>query len=348
MKKYTAIALLAITLISCKKETKTVSKTDPVTGKTTSVEVPVEETQKVEETFAIKDSAGVYKQGFKLEKGQTYPLTTYTRNIQTVTDPSGKTMSGTSESTDEMSFTVNDFKDGIYDISINLISKRNSESMNGKTMAVDTKAAAPKEDQLKMMWNVNKALTGNKLQMKMKENGEVISISGFEPVYNKITASAGTMIKDGKQKAAFAQSFKESFNEKVLKDQFSKNLMVLPKKGAKIGEKWTESENASQDGKVKMTTTFTLKSVENGKATVAVTGGIPYKSDKKAQQGMTHTMSSEMSQNGNIVLDQATGWITNQNVNLKTSQTESISDGKKTQSMKSVSNTTVMVNPSAK
>ena len=67
MKKITAIALLSIALISCKKETKTVTKVDPKTGKTVTVEVPVEEkeTAKVENP-AIKDSLGVYKTTFKL------------------------------------------------------------------------------------------------------------------------------------------------------------------------------------------------------------------------------------------------------------------------------------------
>jgi hypothetical protein len=31
-----------------------------------------------------------------------------------------------------------------------------------------------------------------------------------------------------------------------LKDQFHKNLTIIPKKGVKVGEKWTTSENAIQ------------------------------------------------------------------------------------------------------
>lgn len=351
MKKLTALALIAITFAACKQETKKVTKTDPATGKTTTVEVPAGTTvaaNSVTANPAIKETNGVYTQTFKLVKGQTYPLTTYTRNVQTVTNPEGKSMSGTSENTDEMSFTVDDFQNGVYDITINLIGKRNSESMNGKTMVVDTKAAAPADQNLKMMWNVNKALTGNQLKMKMKENGEVVSITGFEPIYNKVSTAAAGMIKDAKQKAAFLNSFKQSFSEKTVKEQFTKNLMVLPAKGAKIGEKWTETENASPDGKVKLVTTMQLKSVDNGQAIVSVTGGIPYKSDKRTQQGVTHSISSELSQSGTVTLDQNTGWVKNQNVTVKTTQTESISDGKQNQSMKSVSTSSVMVNPSKK
>lgn len=349
MKKFTAIALLSIALVSCKKETQTITKVDPKTGKKVTVEVPVTDSAVIEKeavaNAAIKDSLGLYTQSFKLEVGKTYPLKTYQKDVQTMTAPDGKSQSGTSESTDEMSFTVNKFENGIYDITINLVGKRNAQSANGKTVAVDTKLAEPKDEQLKMMWKVNKALVGNKLNMKMSDAGKVISITGFDAVYSKIAASVGGVIKDAKQKTAFVNSFKQSFNEKILKDQFTKNLLLLPAKGVKIGEKWSNSENATPDGKIKLTTTYMLKSVGDGVAVIAVGGGIPKKSDKKTQEGITRSMSSELSQNGIITLDQNTGWIKNQTISVKTTQSETLSDGKQTQTMKSVSNSTVEVNP---
>ena len=348
MKNITAVALISIAIISCKKETATITKIDPKTGKTVTVEVPADSVSEVKENPAIKDSLGVYTQTFKLEKGKTYPLTTYQRDVKTMTDPQGKTINGTNESTDEMSFTVNDVKGGIYDITINLIGKRNSQSAEGKTIVVDTKQPIPKEDNLKMIWNVNRALTGNKLNMKMDSKGNVISITGFDAIYTKISNALGTLIKDANQKASVVASLKESFNEKVLKDQFSKNLTIIPKKGVKIGEKWSQSENADPSGKIKVTSNYVLKSVGNGLAEISVTGGIPKKEEKKSQGPMTHSMSSELAQNGTIKFDQNTGWITHQNINVKTTQIETISDGKQSQSMKSVSNSSVMVNPSNK
>lgn len=349
MRKITALALISIALIACKKETKTITKVDPETGKTVTVEVPVEDSaqsgnQSVT-VAAIKDSAGIYKQSFKLEVGKTYPLTTYQKDVQTVTAPDGKTQSGTSESTDEMTFTVNNLTNGIYDITINLLAKRNSQAANGKTISVDTQMAEPKDEQLKMMYKVNKALVGNKLNLKMDQSGKVLSITGFDAVYKKVAAAAGSMMKEAKQKTDFNQGFKESFNEKILKDQFTKNLLLIPAKGVKIGESWTQTENATPDGKIKLATKYTLKSVDNGEAVIAVTGGIPKKSDKKTQEGITRNITSELSQSGTIKLDQASGWINNQSIAVKTSQSETLSDGKQSQTMKSVSNSTVVVNP---
>ncbi len=41
----------------------------------------------------------------------------------------------------------------------------------------------------------------------MGEDGKVISITGFDPVYSKIAASAGAAIKDAKQKNGFRKQF---------------------------------------------------------------------------------------------------------------------------------------------
>lgn len=352
MKKLTALAILSIALVACKKDTKTVTKIDPETGKEITVEVPATDSTTVENSAAtivegpaIQENNGLYTQSFKLEKGQTYPLTTHQKNVQTMTGPDGKSMTGTSQSTDEMTFTVNDYKDGVYDITINLLGKSNSQTANGQTVSVSTSSGEPKDENLKMMWKINKALVGNKLQMKMKSNGEVASIKGFEPIYTKVSTAASSMIKDATQRDEFVKGFKESFNENTIKEQFTKNLLILPKAGAKVGQKWTETENASPDGSVKLTTSYTLTSVKNGVAKIAVSGGIPKKTDKQTQEGVTRSLTSELSQNGTVTLDQNTGWIKNQTVTVKSNQTETLSDGKQSQSVKSSSTATVTVNP---
>jgi len=346
MKKITALALIAITLVACKKETKTITRVDPKTGKTetVTVEVSAEEASKPK---AIADSSGVYKQKFILEKGVTYPLVSYQREIQTLNTPDGKTMSGTNETTDEMSVTVNDFKNNIYDLTLNMTGKRMSNSSNGKTITIDTKQAAPKEEALKMDYLVSKGLAGNKLNVKMDSYGNIKSVTGFDAVYNNLKKAIAGTVKDTKQQTAFIESFKTGFNEAMMKEQLGKNLKLLPAKGAKIGDKWTDSEDIVP-GKVKQTLTFTLTKVEDGKAEISVTGVIPSKSDKQTQNGMTHTMSVGGTESGKIIVDENTGWLLNQNLSIKTTQKESVSDGKQTQSMSKNSTTSIIINPSYK
>lgn len=345
MKKITAIALLSILIVSCKKETAKITKVDEKTGKVITVDVPKDSLVEVKENPAITDSLGVYHQTFKLEKGKTYPFTTFQKQVMSITAPDGKSQSGTSEGTDEVSFTIDDFKNNIYDITINFISKKTVQTGNGKTLVIDTKQAAPKDEAIKKEWAMQKALTENKLQMKMDNKGKIISITGFEPVYAKITKTLSGLTKEQKVIQGMQENMKGSFNEKALKEQFSKNILVLPTKGAKIGEQWTETENMSADGKVKLKTTYTLSSVGNGVATITMKGGIPIKTDKQTQGNMTHSMSSELDQSGKILFDQNTGWIKTQDINVKTTQKESMTDGKQSQSMSTTTTTTIKVNP---
>ncbi|MFC0343409.1 DUF6263 family protein [Epilithonimonas hispanica] len=347
MKKLTALALIAITLVACKKETKTITRVDPKTGKTETVTVEVS-SEEAAKPKAIADSSGIYKQKFILEKGTTYPLVSYQREIQQLTSPDGKTVSGTSETTDEMSITVNDFKDNIYDLTLNMVGKRMSTTANGKTVSIDTKKPAPKEDNLKMDYIVSKGLAGNKLNVKMDSYGNIKSITGFDSVYNNLKKAIAGTVKDTKQQDAFIESFKAGFNEEMLKEQLSKNLKLIPAKGTKIGEKWTTSEDIDPSGKLKQTLTFTLVKVEDGKAEISVTGVIPSKSDKQSQNGMTHTMSMGGSESGKIIIDENTGWLLNQNLSVKTNQKETLSDGKQSQSMTKNSTTSIIINPSYK
>ncbi|WP_051259669.1 DUF6263 family protein [Epilithonimonas tenax] len=346
MKKITALALIAITLVACQKETKTVTRVNPQTGKTetVTVEVSAEEASKPK---AVADSSGVYKQKFILEKGVTYPLVSYQREIQSLNTPDGKTMSGTTETTDEMSVTVNDFKNNIYDLTLNMTGKRMSNSANGKTLVIDTKQAAPKEEALRMDYLVSKGLAGNKLNVKMDSYGTIKSVTGFDAVYNNLKKAIAGTVKDPKQQTAFIESFKAGFNEAMMKEQLGKNLKIIPAKGAKIGDKWTDSEDIIP-GKVKQTLTFTLTKVEDGKAEISVTGVIPSKNDKQSQNGMTHTMSVNGTESGKIIIDENTGWLLNQNLSIKTTQKESVTDGKQTQSMSKNSTTSIIINPSYK
>ena len=349
MKKITAIALLSIALVACKKETKIITKIDPTTGDTIKMEIPLEDSAKVAkelaEKAAIKDSAGVYKQSLKLEKGKTYPFTTYQKNNVSLNASTGEKKSAISESQDDVTFTVNDIQNNVYDITINFVAKRTSQTVDGKNYVVDTKQPAPKEEELKNKWNLDKALVGNKLNMKMDTNGKIISITGFEPVYTRISTTIAKLTKDANVRKGFQEEAKASFNEEILRDQFTKNMKIMPEKGVKIGEKWTKTENASQDGKIKLATNYTLKSVKDGVAEITLSGGIPLQSNKATTQGVTQTLSSELTQNGSLKPDVNSGWIINQNISVKTTQKESYSDGKQSQTMTNITNSSIIVNP---
>ena len=60
---------------------------------------------------------------------------------------------------------------------------------------------------------------------------------------------------------------------------------------------------------------------------------------------MTHSITSDFSQKGNLKFDVNSGWIINQKIDISTTQKETISDGKETKTMTTNSNSSVIVNP---
>lgn len=341
IKRIFALGVIGLALVACNNDKKTEQKTNSDSGKVENVEKKEEENiiQK-----AISDSAGVYTQKFILEKGKTYPFSSVQKEVQTIKDPSGKSMKGTQEIVDERNIVVNDFQNGVYDLTINILGKKMTSIADGKTVVIDTKQPAPKDEQLKNIWTINNTLVGSKFSVKMKENGEVISIKGIDELYKKVEKSITPFVKEAEQRKQFIEYFKQGFNEKMLKEEFSAGINILPKKGVKLGESWTISENIDPEGKVKSNITYTLNRIENGVAEVSVTGNIPAKSNKQTQNGITMTMSVEGSQNGTLKIDENSGWVLSSKMNIKTTNKQTMTDGKRTETMTAVSESTVSVN----
>ena len=326
IKRIFALGVIGLALVACNNDKKTEQKTNSDSGKVENVEKKEEENiiQK-----AISDSAGVYTQKFILEKGKTYPFSSVQKEVQTIKDPSGKSMKGTQEIVDERNIVVNDFQNGVYDLTINILGKKMTSIADGKTVVIDTKQPAPKDEQLKNIWTINNTLVGSKFSVKMKENGEVISVKGIDELYKKVEKAIASLIKDTNHRKQFLEYFKQGFNEKMLKEEFSAGINI---------------ENIDPEGKVKSNITYTLNKIENGVVEVSVKGNIPAKSNKQTQNGITMTMSVEGSQNGTLKIDENSGWILSSQMNIKTTNKQTMTDGKRTETMTAVSENTVAVN----
>ena len=56
------------------------------------------------------------------------------------------------------------------------------------------------------------------------------------------------------------------------------------------------------------------------------------------------TMSVEGSQNGTLKIDENSGWVLSSKMNIKTTNKQTMTDGKRTETMTAVSESTVSVN----
>ena len=158
IKRILAIGIIGMILAACSQDKKTTENTDKKQATTTenAGTTTTEEEKAAPVVMAISDSAGVYTQKFILEKGQAYPFSSTQKEIQTIKDHTGKSMSGTQEVVDERNIVVENIENGVYELTLNIVGKKMSSTADGKTVVIDTKAAAPKEEQLKNIWNINK------------------------------------------------------------------------------------------------------------------------------------------------------------------------------------------------
>ena len=138
-------------------------------------------------------------------------------------------------------YTLAKVEDGIAEITIKggIPRKAKTQSKNGMTHSVSIEGV--QTGTIKIDANSGWIL-GSKIQMNTTEKES---------------------LSDGKQSQLknFMEGFKLSFNEKFLKEQFGKNLNILPAKGVKLGGTWTQSDNVTPDGSVKINTTYTRSKI---------------------------------------------------------------------------------------
>ena len=113
IKRILAIGIIGMTLVACSQDKKSTENTDKKTTATTenAEKTTTEEEKAAPVVMAISDSVGVYTQKFVLEKGKTYPFSSTQKEIQTIKDHTGKSMSGTQEVVDERNVVVENSSD---------------------------------------------------------------------------------------------------------------------------------------------------------------------------------------------------------------------------------------------
>ena len=291
---------------ACKKEN---NPKEPESKNTTTSE---SETTK----YAIKkEQDGKYSFQLNLEKGKIYPINSNVTNQQSYT-MQGQKNEGTTNQQTNMNIEVKEITPKSYKTQVTITSAYLKQTQQGQETVIDTKAAAPKDKQLAMMWKMQKAMTNAPFNLEISTLGKVIKISGLELLYKKVEEQFKKELKPQELQMMMAQ-VKQSMNEEMMKSQFEKGINKFPDHSIAIGEVWVE-ENNNDAEKLKQKTTYKLKEVNSNVAIVSLQGVANQKneqSDKKA--GIKQSVIVNANTKGNIVYDIQSGWI-------KSSSTEKI------------------------
>ncbi len=158
-------------------------------------------------------------------------------------------------------------------------------------------AAGENENIEGMMKRLFSRIKGNAFTMKVDEEGNILSVSGFDEIINGMIESSGLNEEMALQMRA---SLMDQFNEKELKNQFAHVFMIFPGKAVKQGDSW--QRNYKIDGKVAadFSTTYTVKQIEgdhvalDAKSVIGPAGG---------------DMEVKGTQSGTLLVDSKTGLV---------------------------------------
>lgn len=155
------------------------------------------------------------------------------------------------------------------------------------------------DDQASMMKKIFTGIKGKSFTMKVGEEGNVVSVSGFDEIIKGIIDSAGV---NEDMKLQMRVSLQDQFNEQELKDQFAQAFMIFPNKSVKPGDSW--QKDYRRGGKIPATfsTTYTVKNMDDGQLTLDAKTIIGSASEEMEVKG---------EQTGTLLVDSKTGLVRN-------------------------------------
>lgn len=152
------------------------------------------------------------------------------------------------------------------------------------------------------------SLIGKSFSLSVAPNGDIVSVDGLGNLVKSLTAT------DAETKAEIDNQFSDTAIKLMMQNSFD----LYPGKPVKVGETWGKKSKMGFSGiNVEVENTYTLKSVNDGKATVSVKSVMNLEpTDMGAQAGIPMKMEMKGSQDGTMEVDIATGQI----ISGKTSQ----------------------------
>ncbi len=157
------------------------------------------------------------------------------------------------------------------------------------------------------------AVKGAAFEMVITKKGEVKSINGMDALMQKMISSAGEDLP-AEVKAQMAEGIKAMMNDDMLKGLAEQSFKIFPDKAVKPGDNWTSKIETKSFLDMVTETTYTLKKVENGIATLDIKSTITPLGKEKMVNGTKVEMSVNGTQTGTMELEVATGMTLSSNI----------------------------------
>jgi hypothetical protein len=151
------------------------------------------------------------------------------------------------------------------------------------------------------------ALVGQSYAMTVTPQGTIAQVTGLPKMLESVLARLN--LPDGPLRAAAENALRQQLSEAKLKQGLADLFAPFPDHPVAVGDSWTRTQQVNQGFPMKLQTTYTLESREDGVAHVKVSGRAATASNAAMDAGpvkMTYELKGE--QAGSLDIAESSGW----------------------------------------
>lgn len=156
-------------------------------------------------------------------------------------------------------------------------------------------------------------LKGATFNMVFGSNGEIKSVTGISEMLDGMVVK---MTSDSSQLKQLKASLSKQFNAEAMKQTMESSFKLYPDKPVKIGDSWAVDTKVQMSMPIETNTTYMLKEVKDGIATLNVKGTLVSKGNFET---MGNNMETDLkgTNSGDVQLDIKTGMILNSHLRIE-------------------------------
>ncbi len=170
-------------------------------------------------------------------------------------------------------------------------------------------------------------LGGHVFTVSIEPTGEVTAVTGGDEFVEALLTEMAVPV--GVQQVNTRYALREAVGNEGLKDALEERFDYLASTPLHVGDTWTGESVLRDEMALKLTTTYTLESVENGIATVRFKGNaeaLPFRADLAGlPAGANIKITATGTHSGLLKIDTATGWLQDKDMTISADGTLGIS-----------------------
>lgn len=165
------------------------------------------------------------------------------------------------------------------------------------------------------------ALVGEEIMVRLGPDGRVLDVTGVEEVRERISRKMG---RGAGQLGQLSVAMGGGVSREFFKTAIEQGTAFLPGRPVKAGESWSRTTSMQQGFPLAVETTYRLASADNETVTIEMEGTLKKSPDTSATSTSGFIYDLAGTQEGELKIDRATGWITESESHQELSGTFSV------------------------